>query len=38
MEDGILLLKKPEDIVKKMKSYGHGDLEKLGDIENIKKA
>ena len=31
-------LKKPEDIVKKMKSYGHGDLEKLGDIENIKKS
>ena len=30
-------LKKPEDIVKKMKSYGHGDLKELGDITNIKK-
>ena len=30
-------LKKPEDIVKKMKSYGHGDLKELGDLTNIKK-
>ena len=30
-------LKKPEDIQKKMKSYGHGDLEKFSNLENIKK-
>ena len=30
-------LKNPEDIVKKMKSYGHGDLQSLSDLNFIKK-
>ena len=29
-------LKTPEEIAKKMLSYGHGELENLANIENIK--
>ena len=34
-EDGIFFFKKPKEIVEKMKSYGHGELNYKADLEII---